>query len=653
MKKIILSIFTFLAISSGVQAQNVNIPDANFKAYLVGNTAINTNGDTEIQMTEAAAFTGNVNCQSLSISDLTGIEAFTNIYYLYCNNNNLTSLDVSNNIFLMGLRCHYNQLSALNVSNNSDLTELRCQANNLSSLNITNLIDLEVFKGNDNQIETLDFSLANNLTSVNCSYNNLSYLNLENGNNSNVTSFIAQSNPNLTCITVDDVMYSTTNWANVDATSSFSTNCPPPPCTVNIPDANFKSYLVGNASINTNGDTEIQCSEASAFTGAINCTNQTVSDLTGLEAFVNLDQLFCNSNGLSSIDVSSNTLLTRLDFTNNNLTTLDLSANLLLKKINANSNLLQSLDLTSNLALEQLDIRDNSLTNLNIDNNTALVDLNCRNTTISSLNTALNVNLEYIVCDQNAITSFDFSTNVNLVEVFCSDNSLISLNFANGNNSSVNSFQVTNNPSLTCITVDDVNYSTTNWTSIDAGVSFSTNCSNSILVNLISVQGQGGASTITTQGGTLQMEATVLPANADDMTYTWSVVNGTGSASIDANGLLAAITDGTVDVVATANDGSGEAGTVTITISNQSLSVNENISSFISIYPNPVQNELFIEVNDVKINEIIILDYSGRIVKSIPATKVNSIDVSDLKQGVYVLKAFTDNDLSINRFIKQ
>lgn len=653
MKKIILSIFTFLAISSGVHAQNVNIPDANFKAYLVGNTAINTNGDTEIQMTEASAFTGNVNCQSLSISDLTGIEAFTNIYYLYCNNNNLTSLDVSNNLFLIGLRCQYNQLSALDVSNNSDLTELRCQANNLSSLNITNLIDLEVFKGNSNQIETLDFSLANNLTSVNCSYNNLSYLNLGNGNNSNVSSFIAQSNPNLTCITVDDVMYSTTNWANVDATSSFSTNCPPPPCTVNIPDANFKSYLVGNASINTNGDTEIQCSEASAFTGTINCTNQTVSDLTGLEAFVNLDQLFCNSNGLSSIDVSSNTLLTRLDFTNNNLTTLDLSANLLLKKINANSNLLQSLDLTSNLALEQLDIRDNSLTNLNIDNNTALVDLNCRNTTISSLNTALNVNLEYIVCDQNAITSFDFSTNVNLVEVFCSDNSLISLNFANGNNSSVNFFEVTNNPSLTCITVDDVNYSTANWTSIDAGVSFSTNCSNSILVNSISVQGQGGASTITTQGGTLQMEATVLPTNADDMTYTWSVVNGTGSASIDANGLLTAITDGTVDVVATANDGSGEAGTVTITISNQSLSVNENISSFISIYPNPVQNELFIEVNDVKTTEIMILDYSGRIVKSIPATKVNSIDVSDLKQGGYVLKVFTDNGLSINRFIKQ
>ncbi|MFT6731213.1 MAG: hypothetical protein ACJA1H_002548, partial [Glaciecola sp.] len=43
-------------------------------------------------------------------------------------------------------------------------------------------------------------------------------------------------------------------------------------CTVNIPDANFKGYLVGNTNINTNGDTEIQFSEASTYTGIIACT---------------------------------------------------------------------------------------------------------------------------------------------------------------------------------------------------------------------------------------------------------------------------------------------------------------------------------------------------------------------------------------------
>ena len=53
MKKIILSIFTLLAMSTGVTVQNVNIPDANFKSALLANTAINTNGDVEIQVSEA------------------------------------------------------------------------------------------------------------------------------------------------------------------------------------------------------------------------------------------------------------------------------------------------------------------------------------------------------------------------------------------------------------------------------------------------------------------------------------------------------------------------------------------------------------------------------------------------------------------------
>jgi len=79
-----------------VSAQNVNIPDANFKAYLVGNSEINTNGDSEISVAEAQAFTGLINCSNKDIYNLTGIEAFINITKLRCNTNKLTSLDISN-----------------------------------------------------------------------------------------------------------------------------------------------------------------------------------------------------------------------------------------------------------------------------------------------------------------------------------------------------------------------------------------------------------------------------------------------------------------------------------------------------------------------------------------------------------------------------
>jgi len=83
MKKITTAILA-LFVSVNLYAQNVNIPDANFKAYLVANTAINTNGDTEIQESEAASFTGQIGCSNKGITNMTGLEAFTSLTALQC-----------------------------------------------------------------------------------------------------------------------------------------------------------------------------------------------------------------------------------------------------------------------------------------------------------------------------------------------------------------------------------------------------------------------------------------------------------------------------------------------------------------------------------------------------------------------------------------
>ena len=115
MKRILLNIITIAAFGFGANAQNVNIPDANFKTYLVGNAFINTNSDSEIQVSEASAFTGLIYCASLSISDLTGIEAFTALTDLRCNNNSLSSFDITQNTALTGLQCQSNSLSSLDV----------------------------------------------------------------------------------------------------------------------------------------------------------------------------------------------------------------------------------------------------------------------------------------------------------------------------------------------------------------------------------------------------------------------------------------------------------------------------------------------------------------------------------------------------------
>ncbi len=96
MKKSILLFGLFAGTLGFVKAQNVNIPDVNFKnALLNHNPVIDTNGDEQIQVSEAEAFTGLLRADNRAIADLTGIEAFVNITQLHCYNNQLTSLNLT------------------------------------------------------------------------------------------------------------------------------------------------------------------------------------------------------------------------------------------------------------------------------------------------------------------------------------------------------------------------------------------------------------------------------------------------------------------------------------------------------------------------------------------------------------------------------
>ena len=78
---------------------------------------------------------------------------------------------------------------------------------------------------------------------------------------------------------------------------------------------------------------------------------------------------------------------------------------------------------------------------------------------------------------------------------------------------------------------------------------------------------------ISNPGGTLQIHAEVLPANASNQSVTWSVSNGTGKAIINASGLLTAMNDGVVTVTALANDGSMITDSLEVTITGQVILV--------------------------------------------------------------------------------
>jgi hypothetical protein len=169
---------------------------------------------------------------------------------LICSSNKLTSLNIDNNTALINLRCGNNLLTGLNVSNNTLLLYLVCNNNQITSLNVSKNIALDWLMFHYNKVKTIDISnnpeltyfdcLFNELTSIDisnnpkifevaCENNQLTYLNLKNGNNVNFDLFYSnfKNNPNLTCIQVDDNVYSDANWFFMkDATATYSLGCP-------------------------------------------------------------------------------------------------------------------------------------------------------------------------------------------------------------------------------------------------------------------------------------------------------------------------------------------------------------------------------------------------------------------------------------------
>ena len=174
----------------------------------------------------------------------------------------------------------------------------------------------------------------------------------------------------------------------------------------------------------------------------------------------------------------------------------------------------------------------------------------------------------------------------------------------------------------------------------------------SILISSINTQGQGGLTSISTLSGTLQMETAILPLNASNKNMTWSVVNGSGSASINPSGLLTAISNGTVTVTATANDASGISGSSVITISNQSTTIEELNINNISIFPNPTTDQLTIVSKELNINKVEIIDITCKLVKTI-TTDFSSVNVSNLQSGTYFIKLISDDKTITKKFVKQ
>ena len=158
--------------SAGVAIDNTNFPDANFRTVVEN---YDTNKDGNLSDTEIAAVEV-IDCSRKGITNLKGIEYFTSLDILWCDENQLTALDVSENTALEELYCMYNQLTTLDVSKNIALERLYCYHNQLTKLDVSKNIALERLYCYHNQLTKLDVSKNTELTKLDCYGNQLTTL---------------------------------------------------------------------------------------------------------------------------------------------------------------------------------------------------------------------------------------------------------------------------------------------------------------------------------------------------------------------------------------------------------------------------------------------------------------------------------------------
>lgn len=386
MKKITFLLFALISFSS--QAQIVNIPDAALKTGLLEyQPAIDTNGDDEIQVSEALAITSlklndNGNYITGNVIDFTGLEVFSNLNTLYLKFfSGLTSFDFS----------VFPNLQDVNFSNCPQLT----------SVNLTGLTNLQHLDGNGCfRLTSLNLNGLTNLQTLNCS--NVDVTTLDISGLSNLTNLDCSGSRKMTSL----ITIGANNMLTLDCNSCALT------------------------SLNVTGMTNLQsliCSDQQPILPDT-IPGITSLDLSSQTALTNLN---CSSNNLTSLTVSNLTNLTTLNCMNNHITALNVSPLVNLTNLYCGGNPITSLDVAALVNLSTLFCHSAALSSINVNTLTNLLSLDCSNNNISSLNVSNNTALLSLYCSSNHLTALDVSNLLNLRTLFIASNQMTTLDVSN------------------------------------------------------------------------------------------------------------------------------------------------------------------------------------------------------------------------------
>ena len=547
----------------------------------------------------------------------------TQLKFLAFNNDSLTTIDVSKNTQLIELGCSRNYLTSLDVSHNTKLTFLNCFGNKLTSLDINNNKELNKLYYFNNPFTTAT------LDDIYCSlpdrkgktpgiirpYSGDSSKNKDivlatNGSNATSKNWKIQDHASWKEITGFTgtkqcgggsgvnmeryITFTVKKGAKIEIDFAADEENTPvkivsgttdQTITVGVDWVGSMDYVAGDATMTVYGNVR-----------RVDC-NENKGNITALDASHNVPLAYinCDNNSISSLNVSKNTQLSALYCSDNSLATLDVSNNGQLEYLNCYNNKLTQLDLKNNTKLTFLNCGKNTLSSLDLSKNTQLSILYCNDNKLTSLSIDRNILLKSFGCNNNMLSTLDVSKNTQLDILYCYTNRLTKLD-------------VSKNTKLKRL------YCHTN--------NFTTAALDDIYCSLPDRKGQ-------TEG---QIQPLTNASSADK-----SKVLATNGSNAIAKGWKIQYFEKNTDI--TGFTGTHQCGGGT------GIDEAKDLPS-LAVYPNPVKDVLNI-ATDKPVHSIRIYNVYGTEVAH--ATDTNSIDLSHLPSGVYMVRA----DGKVARIIKE